>query len=202
MIIGLTPFNMKCTIHIVKLAVVMLAVNVLALNDSHMPLYTGLKIKTLTEAEVAARKWGANTEGFQLSIATDKAGCRLGQSIVVSVLLRNTSSHPLWFWQTDMEADYDIEIAGNDGKLAPLTTYGQRFHGPGRVDFHASAVTLKPAESIEQVLPLDKLYDVSRAGVYDVTVTRKVPEVSAPQTNGPPRFAEIRSNTIHITMLQ
>jgi hypothetical protein len=193
---------MKRTIYVVTFAAVTFAINVLAWNDSLLPLQTGLKIKTLTEAEVAARKWGPITDGFQISIATDNPAYQLGNPIVVSVLLRNVSGQPLWFSQTDMEADYDIEIAGSDGKAAPLTPYGQRIHALDRPILHAYDVTLKPAESIEHTLALDKLYDVRRADVYNVRVTRKVPEVSAPQTNGAPRLAEIRSNTIRITLFQ
>jgi hypothetical protein len=188
---------MKYTTNAAAFIAVMLTVNVLAWN-----VETGLKTKTLTKAEVAARQRGRTTEGFQLSIATDKPTYSLGSPILVSVLVRNVSSQPLWVWQTDVEADYEIECVGSDGKAVLLTPYGRRLHAPDRPILHAFDVTLKPAESIEHVLPLDKLYDVSRAGVYNVTVTRKVLVLSALQTNGPPRFAEIRSNTIHISMLQ
>jgi hypothetical protein len=186
--------------NLVTLVTLTLAARALAWDDSVMKLYTGAK--TLTEAEVAARKWGPITEGFQLSVAADKETYRLGNPVVMSVLVRNVSGRPLGFTQSDPQIDYDVECVGSDGKIAPLTTYGQRFHGSESVIIHAGGVRLKPAESFEHVLPLDKLYDVSRVGMYNVTVTRKVPKENAPKTNGPPQFAEIKSNTIRVTLLR
>jgi hypothetical protein len=193
---------MKYKVYLATLAVAMLAANGSAWNDSVLKQSTGLKIKALSEAEVAARKWGPTTEGFQLSVASDKETYDLGRPIMLSVLLRNVSNQPLRFGQTDVETDYNIEIVGADGKMAPLTAYGKELHSLDRPILHAFAVSLKTGESIEHTLPLDKLYDVSRVGVYNVTVTRKVPKENAPQSTVPPQFAEIRSNTIRITVLR
>src|SRR5207247_4417721 len=58
--------------------------------------------------------WGVVSEGFQMSVRFDKESFVVGEPIVATVVIRNVSDRPLWYWISVPDLDSIIVI--NDQK--------------------------------------------------------------------------------------
>ena len=175
--------------------VVFMAVTVTGVAGTNTVFVSGLKIRSLSESDIAARKWGPISQGFELSIVSDKEIYHAGDHVILSLLLHNASKTPAAFIHRDKERDFPLDIVSSDGKIVPLTKYGKHLQETANFVISSSKVELSPRDAIEYSLQLDKIYDVSREGTYTVTAKRMVSKEDDRR-----RAAEIKSNTVHITV--
>src|SRR6266403_5108418 len=116
-----------------------------------------------------------------------------GSEVKIKTKLTNSSDHVVTFFDTNFDCDYPTEVRDDKGNPAPQTPYRRELKCSERLgDTRNILVTLKPQESIDEEIVVNKLYDLSRPGDYLIQVSRTVPK----KLGG----GSIKSNTIMITL--
>jgi hypothetical protein len=89
---------------------------------------------------------------------------------------------------SEAEMFYTVEVHNKDGKDAPETEYGQNVNTTGSVlkEF------LQPGETMKEDMILGRLFDLSIAGVYEVQLSRRIPD--------DPDGGTVKSNKITIAV--
>lgn len=125
-----------------------------------------------SEDKMITRK-SDTVEGYTLSVETQNDTYRIGDKISVRVRLKNVSEDTVRIRQATPFRTFDIELKLPDGKKAPLTLFGQRVLFSGALG-SKSARELKPSEEYESSFNLSRIFDMTLAGKYDLTVSKKV----------------------------
>ncbi len=107
------------------------------------------------------RNWGVQQEGFQLSAAItgDEASRK------VEVALRNASAEPREIQLQPWLIFFPIAI-----HEASLTPFGRK-QMEAAAATPARTVTLSPNQVLEADIPISALYDLTKPGLYTITVT-------------------------------
>ena len=116
--------------------------------------------------------WGAEREGYSISIASDKNEYHTDECIWLKMTLR-VNGPPVKVRGTDEPLiQYIPRALRSDGKDAPLTLYTQnavtRIH-------EFLGLTLSDGATDQDTIPLSRACDMSLSGTYKVTVTRELP---------------------------
>lgn len=97
------------------------------------------------------------------------------RSVVLDVLLRNTSDSPIFFGASCDDWDYQIEILGPDSRPLDLTNYGKCMLPYPSRGYWNSKQTLQPyARDYPGKVELNKLFKFDQMGVYRMVVRRHV----------------------------
>lgn len=138
--------------------------------------------------------WGPETDGYRLSIRTNKSRYMIGERIILYVSLKNMSKQDVEIMQTEPIQTYKngIEIIIPAKKTAPLTLYGK-----DRVTWGGSVIgyTLKSGEQVTDSLYLNRLFDMTFTGEYKISVSRVVSK-----RNNNKESSVIKSNSITINI--
>jgi hypothetical protein len=118
--------------------------------------------------------WGPETEGYRLSIGTDKTEYAAGETIRLFVRLQNVGREAVGVLRGMSPLRYhSFEILAPNKSRAPLTLYGvQETTNPSIR--HRVGKTLMSGEVDEDVIHLNRCFDMTLAGEYSVKASTKV----------------------------
>ncbi len=124
----------------------------------------------------------AQAQDLTISLDLTKSVVALNAQIKMSITLRNTTAHDISVRKTGggdhPEANYRISVTTDTGIAVPETASGKS----ARFAPSASRIlqTLKPGESLTEVIDLEKFFEITAPGVYQVTVQRDVEKIETP----------------------
>jgi len=96
---------------------------------------------------------------------------------------------------TGVEKDYKLIIKDNNGRIVPLTSYGENLMKNIGV-VKRTVVKIKPGEELKGEIEVSKAYAMVNAGTYSITAKRNVSK------QGDTSLAEVISNTIQIKIIK
>lgn len=164
-----------------------------------------------------------NPQGFSLEIKTPQSEVAPKTSVDLMVKLKNTSAQELEVIQSNANlreakdrtplpspsGGFLVTAKDERGRPVPYTRYGLSFFGadwPSQMDGGQPSVVsanslpfpvpLKPGAEVTQVLPLNRLVDLSQSGTYFITAQRRVFK------SGTREIADVTSNTIQIKVIE
>lgn len=137
--------------------------------------------------------WGAEIEGCRFSVSASRGSFRCDEPVQLRLLVQNVGTKPVNVMHSSLLVDFKFDVRLPNGKSAPLTLEGNR-EGTDA----ASAMAphrLNPGATDSQGVPmLNRLYDMTVAGEYSITVRRYfIPA-------GEKRRVEVSSNTLKIVV--
>ena len=139
-------------------------------------------------------EWGEETEGYTISIATDKENYLPGEMITLSVKLKNMSEGDTKILLVAKFASYQIEVVLPTREQAPLTLYGKKMLEASQ-SFVRAVVPLKAGEEIGTSFNLNRFFDMTLSGEYRISVSRKVWE-----RDNIEKTATVNSNTVVVVI--
>lgn len=99
---------------------------------------------------------------------------KTGDKIEIVLATHNLSAEPIAIVLSKVNSDYQVIVSDESGNSIPLTDYGQRMainaHEFGRVIFKP----LKPNDVYLDMFPLNEFYDLTKPGLYSISVTRDI----------------------------
>ena len=111
-----------------------------------------------------------------LSIAVPLSMVKSGQDVRVDINITNGSKTVIPLaaavGKGNAEFDYDIKVTRQDGRPVERTQYGLSLVGAGTLPVSVTErlIDLQPGESYNDYFVLNKIFDMSRPGVYLVQV--------------------------------
>jgi len=147
--------------------------------------------------------WGATVAGCRFSVAADKSSYHVSEPIRLRLILENVGEGRISASDFSLTSDYMWDLRLPNGDPAPLTLFGKR-----RVSFDdvgsARSWGLDPGErrivsvSRSDRMYLNRLYDMTLAGEYTLTVKRRFYPAGAECWKDD--WEEVSSNTIKIVV--
>ena len=145
----------------------------------------------LIENEDAEYEWGPVSEGYQLSIQSEKEEYAYCEPIILKIAIRNNGAEPGLLIVARPDEDYIAIVKNSKGKAVPLTAYGRHLR-----DFLLGGleqgVHLDPGQKREYILLVNRIHDMTRKDTYSVRVKRYV------YKRNDKGSAEVLSNTIQV----
>jgi hypothetical protein len=144
----------------------------------------------------------AAPDKFSITVSAPKATLKVGADVIIEVVLKNTSSSNLLYSsgskrEDQGETNYKVEVQDETSTRAPETAYGHKLRTgedpPGQhTVIVGSSVTFEvpPGGTVKNKILVNKLYDLSKPGEYEIHVER------LDDADG----ASIKSNAITITV--
>lgn len=155
--------------------------------------------------------WGQISQGVKSSISTPKKRYQFGEPIRVKYRLKNDSQNVIALSNNDSLIDYDIQITGinlgivsfNDSKELrkrrpiPMTLFGKKKQQLS-TESSLRYVAIAPSKLFESRIDgydINRLYDLSIAGEYEIVVNRKIVFM------GSKNFFIVESNALKIEVI-
>jgi len=148
--------------------------------------------------------WGQTVAGCRLSVTADQASYHVSEPIRLKIIMENVGEGRISAsrFGSGLTKDYKFDLRLPDGDPAPLTLFGKRQDSlNGSRSF--SSLTLGPGETDLVTVPrfnriyLDRLYDMTLAGEYTLTVKRRFLPSGFESVRD---WKEVSSNTIKIAV--
>ena len=111
------------------------------------------------------RSWGAEVEGFAVSIAANSAKPTLDHPLSIEIALRNTSSVARQITASPWLSFFPIQITDSAGNPALLNSFGQRQMEAAQAT-DARPLTLLSGETLEADIPVGALYIWQPGTIY------------------------------------
>ena len=119
------------------------------------------------------RAWGIPLNGQALSITTDKKTYAPLEPIILTIFFKNVGQKPVRVTEDNAFLnDYDIKVRQPDNDVCPWTAYGRRKHEV--MTTATRGFNLEPGGERICILPLNRLFDMTRDAVYTIMVGRNV----------------------------
>ena len=164
-------------------------------------LHKSIAIAILAIGGCALAQCQESTFIMRLRVQSPEGGvAKPGESIVLEVSMLNRSDRTLKILEGNPAEDYQIDIRDSSGAHPADTDYGLSLKksaaSPEKfvVVNRKILLSLKPAETGTDVIPISLMYDLRSPGKYFVTVERKLPKELGPGT--------VRSNEVIITVTE
>lgn len=118
----------------------------------------------------------AEQSNVVLSAALTK-DCIAGEPVNLVLLLKNKGKEDVFYADSSEYRDYRIEVYDAKKEKVPMTRFGTRFIGasPGE-RWRCIYKKLAPGEQIRSVVNLARLFDLTIADEYTISITRIVNE--------------------------
>jgi hypothetical protein len=141
-----------------------------------MSLTAALTIVPLISAQSTK---SAKKPSFSIAINAEDV-VKADSNVPLDIILTNTSDKDMSSGEIlgGAELNYDIDVRGSKGELAPETSFGRKLHhkDPGfTLGGSVVAYHLKPGRTHETRSFLNRVYDLSQPGKYTIQVQRRDP---------------------------
>jgi hypothetical protein len=158
-----------------------------------MSLTAALTIVPLISAQSTK---SAKKPSFSIAINAPEDVVKADSSVPLDIILTNTSDKDMSSGEIlgGAELNYEIDVRGSKGELAPETSFGRKLHHkePGfTLGGSVVAYYLKPGRTHETRSYLNRVYDLSQPGKYTILVQRRDPDSNT----------IVKSNAIAITVV-
>jgi len=120
---------------------------------------------------------------FSLTLSSSEKVIKAGSEARLEIVLKNTSNHEFSITKSNAEdraeSHYRIDVRDSKGRPVPDTEYAHtvwNLNSKPTTQFVFSEVvhTLKPGESLTDVVVITKLYELSRPGKYTIRISREI----------------------------
>lgn len=147
----------------------------------------------------ATRPVGGNVvEGFRLSARPEQDEFRVGDRVILTVTLTNTTDRTLEFFVTSVHRDVYLTV-DQDRNRVPLTRLGLAYENRERWDKTRNVRTeLRPGASGEFRIAANLFYDMTLSGRYQILAEFRVPVQGQPI---PDEWRKVRSNVVEVTLV-
>jgi hypothetical protein len=142
---------------------------------------------------VADLQWGPVCDWCQISASVDRESYKATENVLATVIVKNVSARTVGYPAYPFAPGNDYEVT-QDGTAIPLTAYGKRMRASAN-DLREGAMPLKPGDDIVYELFLNRDFDLTLAGRYQLRVTR---ETAAGPSQKP---AMANSNTVEFEIV-
>jgi hypothetical protein len=146
-----------------------------------------------TRPKVACTE-GSVCEGFQLSASVEPTTIPLGDPIVLTLALKNTTKVNLYLASSGPEKDFMTNVRREDGRSVDVSEYGRKLLLNRGVIYARFGVKAGPGEVLKYALELNKIYDMSSGGTYLVTIKRDI------RTRDRRALTQVVSNTVKVVV--
>ena len=151
----------------------------------------------------------AQTPAATLEIQMPESKFALGTPIRLDVTIKNISTERLHIWKVSpqddgrAEAYMSVEVLDSEGKSLPRID-GVTFVHDGKKDMMPKSwtrkgVTVKANQELHDFLLLSNLFDLSKPGMYTVSVKTDIPK---PNPGSQIKFVVVASNSINFAVKQ
>ena len=130
-----------------------------------------------TATNLPVREWGPVFQGYALSIMADNTTYSNGQPVLLTITLKNAGTNDINVVYVPAENPfrvYDIQVTSQDGKLVPTTAVGEGLIAGTKQAGSFTMTPLKAQGETSVTLVLDKYFNLTLPGRYDILVTREV----------------------------
>ncbi|BCM92344.1 hypothetical protein IAD21_04223 [Abditibacteriota bacterium] len=118
---------------------------------------------------------GDPSNGFTLTTRFDKAVFKNGEPIKVAFRLKNLRPTLEYFSRSGYGQDFGLKVTTADGKLVPLTQYGRIIYDSPGIG-SSITIKMKPGDKVSATLYVNRIYDMSEGGKYNITVSTRAPK--------------------------
>ena len=127
-----------------------------------------------TDAQVLSYNWGAVVAGYQLAAAVSNETFSGDEPVLIHVGVKNTTDHILALPNHyPHEKDFLLTVTDASGQSIPLTRFGHFVSTPTS-ERRVLAMSLGPHTEQDFVLNVSRMYDITMAGTYYLTVRHHV----------------------------
>lgn len=113
------------------------------------------------------------TPPVTLDASMEQSAYREGQPVMLALTLHNDAAMNLYTASAFEESAFQITVIDEAGRPVPHTAVGERVLTPPTVVRSNSIRDFSPGQTLSYRFNLARLFDLSRAGVYTVTVNRR-----------------------------
>ncbi|BDI30953.1 hypothetical protein CCAX7_30040 [Capsulimonas corticalis] len=111
----------------------------------------------------------------------ERPACPAGQPVTLALALHNNGAVPLIVgYSAFEESSFQITVTDNAGRSVPRTAFGDRVLTSPMAVSANWAISLDSGKSLLYRFNLARLFDLSRAGIYQVSVQRRISGWEAP----------------------
>lgn len=133
------------------------------------------------------------TEGFKLSLTTDKSEYAVDARIDIQMALKDIS-HPRWTTEDAGHYTYSLDIRGSDGESVGLTAFGENYtKNQGKYEDKGLMVFVPGVKEAVPLYNAQAFFKMSKPDVYTMQATRQVPSLEDPK-----KMVTINSNVVKI----
>ena len=134
---------------------------------------------------------------ISVTISTPSAVVKLGSELAIKMVITNKSDHEMLLGKPAGKPGQGeflnlIEVRDEHGNAVGKTKYYRQIRGEefvdGGISVSVSSFRVKPGESVEEEVLVNKLYNIDKAGKYTIQVQHDDPETKA----------LVKSNTITV----
>ncbi len=135
-----------------------------------------------------------------VTITAPETSIKVGSEVKLDIATKNVSDRTIYVVYSTVGRNMKIDVRDSEGNPVSETPFGLKVHGtdPKRAPFagtvFSTRVSLKPSETSQEKLVLDKEYDLTKPGRYSIRVQRS--DVLS-DTN---TVIFVKSNTIIVTV--
>lgn len=108
-----------------------------------------------------------------LDASMEQPVCQEGQPVMLSLALHNNDAQNLFTASAFEASAFQITVIDKAGHPVPRTAVGERVLTPPTVVYSNMVAPFSPGQTLFYRFNLARLFDLSRAGVYTVTVSRR-----------------------------
>jgi hypothetical protein len=110
--------------------------------------------------------------GIKLKASVPKEHFRVGEPIVLKLILKNDSSEELPLVSTGLK-DYKLDVRNEQGKLRPLTAAGEALKRTDSLSISKGRIALAPGEEHEEgEISVTERFKLTEPGKYVIVVKR------------------------------
>ena len=118
--------------------------------------------------------FAAPTPSISMTATLERPMCPEGQPVVLAVALHNDSAQKWDIGGDAFEASsFQITVTDSAGRAVPRTALGDRIQTPPAATTHVEW-DIEPGQTFRYHFNLAHLFDLSRTGVYAVTISRRL----------------------------
>lgn len=121
----------------------------------------------------ALEQTGEIQNGFTLDTRYDKVFFKDGEPIIVTLRLKNLRPTTEIFIRHSDVQNFGVKVTTGDGKPVPLTKYGSMMYKMPVVG-SSIQVRMKPGDEVTGKLSINRIYDMSVDGKYNITISTQV----------------------------
>lgn len=129
---------------------------------------------TQSPKKVKPTECGPPSQGFQLCVQLDKRQVKVGEPVLLRVAIRNITNHELILGEATPEVENRATVINVKGGIVQATKIGKRLISRGDWCCHPLKIVIGPGQVHNEILPIDKLFQVSATDSYSITIRRFV----------------------------
>lgn len=134
----------------------------------------------------------SSSTGFLLLARAEKDVIDPGETLNLSLSIKNVSNGVRFILQPIPTEQYRIVVQDERGEPVPLTEYGEKLIKNQEDHISRAFRGVKPGEELKDTIEVNKLYDMAKPGTYSITAWRIVYDKTGHE------IGSVRSNTIKV----